>query len=436
MYRKIEAQLKEWKETIDKKPLLIKGARQIGKTYSVQKFIKNNYKRSVSINFEENLEARRFFCGTSLPSDIVSYLNLRYPELQNDQDERGILFLDEIQACPQALTSLKFMQEPSFPFDVIASGSLLGVAIQRTSSFPVGYVTQIEMFPMDFEEFLLAAEPAGRTVQALKELAAHPHRINEEMHQIYLSLFDAFVVCGGLPESVKAYAETREYSKSRKVLHQLNMAYKDDIAKYADAGTKIRARECFESIPLQLAKDNRKFQYKLVHEGYSARHFEASLQWLRDSGLIYPCFRLSRIEKPLEAFRDLSAFKIYEFDTGILLSQMSEEDQVDILLGDMGLYKGFLYENVCAQILACTKRKLYYAQPGNSSKIDFVINLNSKIVPIEVKAGKHTKSRSLNDFVSKYSSESAYRFSRKNMPEIENQGPVQYLPYYLMPFIL
>ena len=145
---------------------------------------------------------------------------------------------------------------------------------------------------------------------------------------------------------------------------------------------------------------------------------------------------MNRIEKPLEAFRELSSFKVYEFDTGLLLSQMSEEDQTDILLNDMGLYKGFLYENVCAQILAGTHRNLYYTQPGSSSEIDFLIIQNGQIVPIEVKAGKHTKSRSLNDFVSKYSSESAYRFSRKNMPEIENQGPVQYLPYYLMPFIL
>lgn len=429
MYRMIEEDLKKWKSDIHHKPLIISGARQTGKTYSILEFVKTQYASYIYINFERDLDIKSFFDQTARPDEIMMYLQTRFPEVDFSLDIA--IVLDEIQACPQALTTIKFLGSET-PHDYIISGSLLGVAIHHTSSYPVGYVQSLTMKPMNFKEFLYANHINDKQIEYLKECYDQGKPVMESIHQVYMDLFRKYIICGGMPEVVKTYCETKDFIKVQNVQQQIVEDYYRDMAKYAEYGDKIKVHDCFISIPEQLSKDNKKFQYKLVREGGNAKIFESSLQWLSDSGIIQKCTRLKAIDQPLRAYRETSIFKIYMGDTGLLISMFGIDSANKILTGDLGIYKGAVYENITAQLLS-QHYELYYFEPSAHNEIDFILNTKDGAIPIEVKSAGNTKSKSLKAYIEKYHPVYAYRFSSNN---VNTQDPnIKNYPLYMLMFI-
>lgn len=313
MKRLLLENLVKWKKSLTKKPLILKGARQVGKTYLIRKFANEYYEDLIEINFERDQEFVELFKRTKSPKEILSFLELTF--LDKKFDHNTLLFFDEIQACSEALTALKFLSE-EFNCDIICSGRMLGVAIATTSSFPVGYVETWDLYPMSFIEFLYALN------------------VNQSIiDTIYQSL--------------------------------------NDMIKYAPGADRIKARECFQSIPLQLAKENKKFQYKLVKKGGNARYYESSLDWLKESGLIIKTYRLKSITKPLELNIEQAIFKVYSFDTGLLISQFDETTIKELITGNLGVFKGAIFENIAAMILQNKQKANYYYQPSQTYEIRF-----------------------------------------------------------------
>lgn len=432
MYRQIEEKLSAWKKSSNKKPLIIKGARQVGKTYSIRKFAKENYRQIVEINFERDLILLKVFHKTRNPNDILEYLKVTYMDV--NFNEQTLLFMDEIQACPDAITSLKFMKE-TFPCDIICSGSMLGIAIAKSTSFPVGYVETWEMCPMGFIEFLKALNIPQETITRIQSSNESLHEIPEVLHDKMNELFTSYMVVGGMPEVVLTYAETKSYKDSLEVQRRIVSDYMNDMVKYAGSSDKIKARECFSSIPVQLAKEHKKFQYKVVKKGYNARYFDSSLRWLEDSGMILKVNRIAIISTPLKAQIELAIFKIYMNDTGLFISQLEDGDIRKIIVDDLGIYKGVLYENITAQIFKQYQKSCYYYEPSQESEIDFLIEFEGELTPIEVKSSKHTRSKSFNNYVAKYQPKKAFRFSSKNVG-ISTDGSQVYVPLYLLETIL
>lgn len=432
MKRLIEQQLLEWKGKHNKKPLIIKGARQVGKTYSIRSFAKEQYEEMIEINFERDPQYIDLFKRTRNPSDILEYLRVAFLDCRFDHNT--LLFLDEIQACPDAITALKFMSE-SFPCDIICSGSMLGIAIAKSTSFPVGYVETWNMYPMSFLEFLSALSIPNDILKQIDCSLQNAEAIPDILHEKMNDLFTTYMVIGGMPEVVRTYAETKSLRECLLIQRRIVNDYVNDMAKYAMHTDKIKARECFLSIPVQLAKENKKFQYGVVKKGYNARYYDSSLRWLEDSGLILKVHRLAHIAEPLAAEVELPVFKVYMADVGLFISQLEDSDIQKIINGELGIYKGALYENMVAQIFKRANKACYYYEPSQSSEIDFIIKYEGEITPIEVKAGKHTTSRAFQNFVNKYSSKYAFRFSKKNVG-ITSEGNIRYLPLYMLETII
>ena len=429
MYRMMEEDLKKWKNDKFHKPLIISGARQTGKTYSILEFVKKQYASYIYINFERDLDIKSIFDQIARPDEIIMYLQTRFPEVDFSLDIA--IILDEIQACPQALTTIKFLGSET-PHDYIISGSLLGVAIHHTSSYPVGYVQSLIMRPMNFKEFLYANHINDKQIEYLKECFDQGKPVMESIHQIYMDLFKKYIICGGMPEVVKTYCETKDFIKVQNIQHQIVEDYYRDMAKYAEYSDKIKVHDCFISIPEQLSKENKKFQYKLVREGGNAKIFESSLQWLLDSGIIQKCTRLKAIDQPLRAYRETSIFKVYMGDTGLLVSMFGIDSANKILTGNLGIYKGAIYENITAQALS-EHHELYYFEPSAHNEIDFILNTNDGAIPIEVKSAGNTKSKSLKAYIEKYHPVYAYRFSSNN---VNTQDPIiKNYPLYMLMFI-
>ena len=431
MKRKILNDLMKWKENLHKKPLIIKGARQVGKTYIIREFAQEAYEDLVEINFERDLEFIDLFKKTHNPKDILQYLEVAF--MDKNFDRNTLFFMDEIQACSDALTSLKFLAE-SFPCDIICSGSMLGVAIANSTSFPVGYIETWQMYPLSFMEFIEALGMKENVIQSLSDCLLNNLPVMEALHNKMNDLFKEYMVVGGMPEVVNKYIETKSFKETLLVQRRIVSDYLNDMVKYADGSERIKVRECYQSIPLQLAKENKKFQYKLVKSGGNARYFDASLNWLKDSGLVNLTYRLKTIDKPLEIHKESAVFKVYMADTGLLVSQFDESVIKELLNGNLGVFKGALYENIAAQILGMHERALYYFEPNTSSEIDFIIYYKGEICPLEIKAGRNTVSKSFTNFVDKYNSPYAFRLSQKNIGT--NKENVSYVPLYMLEMLL
>ncbi|MFQ6793186.1 MAG: ATP-binding protein [Thomasclavelia sp.] len=431
MKRKIFDDLMKWKKQSNKKPLIIKGARQVGKTYIIREFAKAAYNDLVEINFERDLEFIELFKNTRNPREILQYCEIAF--IDKTFDENTLFFMDEIQACSDALTALKFLSE-DFPCDIICSGSMLGVAIASTSSFPVGYTQTWQMFPLSFFEFIEALGINQTVIDSLKESLDKHQLILEPLHEKMNTLFRDYIITGGMPEVVNKYIETKSFKETLIVQRRIVSDYLNDMAKYAEGSDRIKARECYQSIPLQLAKDNKKFQYKLIRSGGNARYYDSSLNWLKDSGLINLTYRIKAVVKPLEIHKELAIFKVYMADTGLLISQFDESIIKELLNGNLGVFKGALYENITAQILSMYKNELYYFEPNHSSKIDFIIYYNGEICPLEIKAGRNTVSKSFTNFIHKYKPQYAFRLSQKNIST--STDGVQYVPLYMLELLL
>lgn len=427
MKRIIDKKLDDWYSNENKKPLIIKGSRQVGKTYSVRKFAKRNYENLIEINFERELEHVELFKTTRNPREILDYLKLSY--LNFPFDKSTLLFLDEIQASPDVLTTLKFLAE-DFPLDIVCSGSVLGVAISSTPSFPVGYVEIWDMRPLTFIEYLWAFGIDQGIIDILNSALVNKMPLQESLHEKINRIFEDYLIVGGMPEAVSSYLKNKNYCDSLNVQRRIVKDYTHDMAKYASGSDRIKARECYESIPLQLAKENKKFQYSLVKKGYSARYYDSSLKWLEDSGLIIKVNRLSHIKSPIEAYVELPVFKAYESDTGLLISQFDEKLIIDLLSGKLGSYKRAIFENIVAQMINSRGKKAYYYEPNQYAEIDFIINYEAEVTPIEVKSSKNTQSRSFLNFIKKNKPNLSCCISMKNIG-YDGELNIIYIPFYL-----
>lgn len=428
--RKIENELLEWKNKKDKMCLVVKGARQVGKTYIIDKFARENYKNYIYINFDEMPSYKDIFNGDLDPETIIKQITLNIPNV-NLVPHETILFLDEIQNCPRARTALKFLSIDK-RFDVISSGSLLGINYEEVPSFPVGYVENLEMHSLDFEEFLWANGMSQDGIRYLKEYFEKKEIVPSSTHDKMMNLFKEYIVVGGMPRVVDEFVTTHDFSKVLKIQRDIVDNYLDDIAKYAISSEKAKARECFLSIPKQLAKDYKKFQYTLVDARGSARKFAGSLMWLYDAGIINYCYNLRKPELPLEGNSINNQFKIYMNDTGLLVSMLEEGTQKDIIDGNLGIYKGAIYENIIADIFSKSGKKLYYFEHNSKLEIDFFIRYHKEATAIEVKSANNTKAKSMKSVIENWNVKHGIKLSTKN---VGGTNQVDSYPLYMAMFL-
>lgn len=399
--RKIESVLKKWKDSEHKKPLVIKGIRQCGKTYIVQKFAKENYESVVYLNFILEPDKKSAFAGNIDVDTIILNLSALIPDSRFVNGKTCII-LDEIQECREARTALKSFQIDG-RFDIIATGSLLGVrgygksekkAESGQDSVPVGYETVIEMHPLDFEEFLWANGINVKVIDTVKSCFKKESVVPEGVHKVMMELLYRYVIVGGLPEVVNMFLETKNIELTYQMQRNLIAGYKEDMVKYADNADKARIRECFESIPKQLAKDNKKFQYSVVRKRGRSSQYISSIQWLEDAGLVKRCYNTQITELPLEGNSIKECFKLYTTDIGILVAMLDYGTQADILKGNLLGYKGAIFENLMADFLCKSGQKLYYFQKDSGLELDFLVRYKGECVAVEVKA-KSGKAKSL-----------------------------------------
>lgn len=412
MKRKILQQLIDWKNSTSRKPLILNGARQVGKTFILREFGREYYKNTVYVNLESNSAAASLFGSNISPKKLIKYLEAETGERIVPNDT--LVILDEIQSCERAVTSLKYFCEEAPEYHIAAAGSLLGVAINRNqTSFPVGKVNILRLYPLDFEEFVTATGH-DMLLDEIRNCYNNKTPMNEALHTMALSIYHDYLIVGGMPEAVKVFIETNSYIDSGLVQSSIIDNYAADMAKYATNSEAVKIRACYNSIPAQLAKDNKKFQYKVVQKGGSSTIFGASLEWLKQAGVVLECQRVNQGTHPLPVYADQTAFKIYMSDVGLLVNK-SKMSVNTIITGEANIFMGAVTENYIAQQLTAKNYTPYYWTVSNSqAELDFVMQKDGKIYAIEVKKGEHVRSRSLSVFKQKYSPDYAIRFSQKN----------------------
>lgn len=385
--RKIEQTLLDWKHMPGRKPMILKGCRQCGKTFSVQKFARENYQHVVYLNFFQNSEYASIFSGSLEIDNLIMLMSALLGPAAVFVPGETVIILDEIQECPEARTALKFFHLDG-RFDVIGTGSLLGVKGygKEPKSVPVGYETVIDMYPMDFEEFLWANGITEPMIDSLKNSLAAETPVPEALHNRFRQLLLQYTVVGGMPDAVQTFVDTKQMDAVLQIQRDIVRSYEDDMIKYADKKDKAHIRECFESIPKQLSKENKKFQYSVVQKGSTATQYQGSLQWIEDAGIVARCYNLKITELPLEGNAEKSTFKVYMQDTGLFVSMLEDGTQFDILQGNLYGYKGAIFENLMGDIFSKMGRKLYYFHKDSGLEIDFVIRYRGKCLPVEVKA--------------------------------------------------
>lgn len=431
MKREMYELLVQWKKSKKRKPLILFGARQVGKTYLVEQFAKENYEYLYSINFEFDKDATKLFSQNLDMKTLLLQLSAYKTDVPI-QEKKTLLFFDEAQNCPQVLTALKSFALDG-RFDVIVSGSMLGIIMHEVSSYPVGYVETLYMRPMNFKEFLWASGYSTEQIEIFKQFYDEKKSLPESLHDTLMKLFLHYTAVGGMPEAVLTYIETSNLYEVLEVQKRIIADYKNDIAKYASKTMREKARECFESIPDQLAKENKKFQYKILKNKGTSRTYANSLGWIIDAGLGIKVHRLKTFDIPLKAYRDPNAFKFYLNDTGLLLAFYKENVSYEIINGNLGVFKGGIFENVIAQCLINNDLDLYYYQKADYLEIDFVTYMDHKIVPIEVKSSKNTKAISLKNLVEKEKLDYGIVLSTKNLDWSHQK--IKYLPLYMVMFI-
>ncbi|MDR4061302.1 MAG: ATP-binding protein, partial [Slackia sp.] len=380
--RKITDTLSAWKASPNRKPIILKGCRQCGKTFAAQHFAHANYQSVVYINFFENPGAKDIFAGSLNVDQIIlmasAYLGSSARFIPNET----VLILDEIQECPQARTALKFFCLDG-RYDVIATGSLLGVAGygEQPASIPVGYETVIDMHPLDFEEFCWANGLPETAIDLLRNCLNIETPIPAAIHSRMRSLLLEYAVVGGMPDAVQTFVDSRDMSSVLRIQRDIVRAYEDDMVKYAPTADKPLIKQCFQSIPRQLAKENKKFQYSLIKKGSTAARFAGSLQWVEDAGITVRCRNLSITELPLDGNAIEDQFKVYMADTGLFVSMLEDGTQFDILNGNLFGYKSAIFENLIADIFSKMNRRLYYFRKDSGLELDFVIRYKGQCTP-------------------------------------------------------
>jgi hypothetical protein len=409
--RKLFNELVKWKSKPNRMPLIVNGARQVGKTYILQEFGSKEYENYLIVNFEIDKALASKFEESIKPTAIIQYLESIHS--QRIIPEKTLLIFDEIQACESALTSLKYFCEQVPEYHVIAAGSLLGVAVNRQKySFPVGKVDELSLFPMDFEEFLWALDR-----EQFAELIRDHFELNKplDVHSLAIEFYNKYLIVGGMPAAVREFINTNSFVAVADIQNRILNEYIADMAKYAEPATSIKIRACYESIPAQLAKENRKFQYSVVQKGGSATIFGESIEWLRYSGVVLKCQKITQGKMPVKVYADLSDFKLYMSDSGMLIMQSGIATQFILSpLETENTFMGAIAENYVAQALATNLIPLYYWKNENTAEVDFVIQKGVDVIPIEVKYGVRVRSKSLGIFMSQYKCPFGIRLSKKN----------------------
>jgi hypothetical protein len=412
MERKIESELIAWKNSTTRMPLILHGARQVGKTFVVKKFANEHYANFVYLNFEANAQLQAIFAGDLLPKRIVSELSVLMGVVI--QEHTTLLFFDEIQASERALTSLKYFSEDSPNYHIIAAGSLLGVALHREQySFPVGKVVVKKLYPFDFEEFLwaTASKDAANIIRD-----CYDNDVSCSLHKHFMEQFRLYLCLGGMPNVINTYLQTNSFDEVDTVQRNIADAYIADMAKYAVPVDTVKIMSTYHSVPTQLAKENKKFQYKYIKSGARSNQYETAIDWLCASGIVIKCVRIHQGRYPLSVFSESGIFKIYMGDVGLLRSKLGIAAQV--ILSDspqMNYFKGPLAENYVANALVCNDFECYYWESDGKAEVDFVVQTGGgDCIPVEVKSSENVRSKSLQQFVLKYNPQYSIRVSAKN----------------------
>lgn len=413
MYRKIMKYLEEWKESSHRKPLILQGARQVGKTYSILEFGRIHYENVAYFNFETNPKLNETFEENISPDYLVPILS--HIAGQTIVREKTLIVFDEVQLCERALTSLKYFCEDAPEYHIIVAGSLLGVAVNRAKfSFPVGKVDIKTLYPMDMEEFLLALgkdELVGR----IRECFETDTPLPSALHDAAMRFYRQYLVVGGMPECVMQFAETGDYIFIRHLQDTILASYLNDMSKYNNLNEIKKTRLVYDNITVQLSKKNTRFQYKLVKKGGRASEFENAIEWLTLSGIVSQVYKVEQIKKPLENYRDIDAFKIYVSDLGLLCAKKDlAANDILYMVKELDDFKGGMAENYVHVQLSINGYRTYYWESERGAEIDFVIQRDGNLIPVEVKSADNTRAKSLKVYMQTFHPAYAIKLSAKN----------------------
>jgi len=436
--RKAYDALLNWKNNHEKDCLMVKGARQVGKTYLIREFGKREYESFIEINFIKTPELKVIFSGDLSSETIYKRIsaNIQGAKLIPG---KTLIFLDEIQNCGNARTAIKFLGEEGL-YDVIESGSLLGLSyaedgdenVEEPASVPVGYESYITMHSLDFEEFLWAMGYNNETISMLKEYYDKSEDIPKEINEKYENLFREYMVVGGMPEVVADFCKNKDFNRVDKIQNNIIEAYRSDISKHAKGAEKIKVRACYVAVSRQLARELKKFQYSTVEKGQTSKKFGNSIKWLEDSSLVNVCYNIQEPYIPLAANSKPEQFKLYLNDTGLLCAIYGFETKRAILNGTIkGNAKGGIYENAISECLIKNNYNLYYYKPDDNHELEFLIEREGAVIPIEVKAG-NTATVSLNNFIKDYNPSVAYKIIDGG---IGKSGEKITIPHYMVIFL-
>lgn len=413
MYRKIMSYLEAWRDKGHRKPLILQGARQVGKTFSILEFGRTCYENVAYFNFETNPRLGETFEENISPDYLIPILS----HIAGQTIVRGktLIVFDEVQLCERALTSLKYFCEAAPDYHVIVASSLLGVAVNRARfSFPVGKVDIKTLYPMDMEEFMLALGEEA-LVEQIKKCFAADSPLPAALHDAAMQLYRQYLVVGGMPECVKQFAETKDYILVRHTQDTILVSYLNDMSKYNSLNEIKKTRLAYDNITVQLSKNKTRFQYKLIKKGGRASEFENAIEWLCLSGIVSRVYRVEQIKKPLENYRDIDAFKIYVSDLGLLCAKKDlAANDVLYMVEEINDFKGGMAENYVQVQLAINGYSTYYWESARGAEIDFVIQRGGRLIPIEVKSADNTRAKSLRVYMETFRPDYAIKLSAKN----------------------
>lgn len=423
MYRKILKYLEEWKESEQRKPLILQGARQVGKTYSILEFGRTHYENVAYFNFETNPRLGETFGEDISPGYLIPVLS--HISGQTIVKGETLIVFDEVQLCERALTSLKYFCESAPDYHVIVAGSLLGVAVNRKEfSFPVGKVDIKTLYPMDMEEFMLALGEDA-LVEQIKESFRTDTPIPSALHEAALGLYRQFLVVGGMPECVMQYVQTGDYILVRHTQDTILASYLNDMSKYNNLNEIKKTRLAYDNITVQLSRKNTRFQYKLIKKGGRASEFENAIEWLCLSGIVSQVYKVEQVRKPLENYRDMDAFKIYVSDLGLLCAKKAlAANDVLYMSEELDDFKGGMTENYVNTQLTVSGYQTYYWESPRGAEVDFVIQRGGRLIPVEVKSADNTKAKSLKVYMETYKPDYAIKLSMKNFGMEEGKKTV------------
>lgn len=413
MYRKIMDYLKEWKHSEHRKPLILQGARQVGKTYSILEFGRTCYENVAYFNFETNPKLNETFAENISPDYLIPILS--HIAGQTIIREKTLIVFDEVQLCERALTSLKYFCEDAPEYHIIVAGSLLGVAVNRTRfSFPVGKVDMKTLYPMDMEEFMLAMGEE-QLVELIKKCFQTDTPMPAALHDAAMQLYRQYLVVGGMPECVMQFIQTKDYILVRNTQNTILASYLNDMSKYNNLSEIKKTRLAYDNITVQLSKKNTRFQYKLIKKGGRASEFENAIEWLCLSGIVSQVYKVEQVKKPLENYRDIDAFKIYVSDLGLLCAKKELlANDILYMVKELDDFKGGMAENYVNVQLSINGYHTYYWESARGAEIDFVIQREGKLIPIEVKSADNTRAKSLKVYMDTYEPDYAIKLSAKN----------------------